>query len=151
MPTPSHRLHRAMEGVTLGVVKSTRAREQRDLEMGLAEIMQQFRVSFSGTVGTAWGFAATVVHFDFPFYYAPGQRDPDFDRPQFWYGAETDLHMAVSVVVRGWELDPENDAVVGAGIAIGVCGAIADVPYTGVAHLTFQGFSALTEDETDIE
>jgi hypothetical protein len=145
-----HALNRAMADITLGVVKSTRARDARDAEMGLTEIMQQFKINFSGVANTGWGFAPLVLGFDYPFYAAPGQRDPQFEEPQFWFGAKVSPVVAVSATVSQYTVDPDNGAIVGANIAIGVCGAILNVPYEGVVDLTFQGFSALSEDEADV-
>lgn len=149
MPTPEGALHRAIAGMTIGVVKSTRARDARDAQMGLSEIMQQFQLEFSGVGGAAWGFATLPVVFDFPFYYAPGQRDPDFDRPHFWFGAEVTPAMGVSATVTGWSKDPDNGAIIAATVALGVSGP--PVAFKGIVHLTFQGFSALAEAETDLE
>lgn len=150
MPPPRGSLHRAIAGVTVGAVQSMRARDQRDRQMGLSELMQQFELVFSGTAGSAWGFAQTTVTFEFPFYYAPGQRDPQFENPHYWFGAETSAPVAVSVTVKQWTLDEDHGSVVGAVLYVGVCG-VGQTPYNGVAHLTFQGFSALAEDEVGIE
>lgn len=150
MPNPMHALNRAMADITLGVVKSTRARDARDAEMGLTEIMQQFKVNFSGVANTGWGFAPVTIGFDFPLYSAPGQRDPQFEEPQFWFGAKVAPVVAVSATVSAYTVDPDNGAIIGAVVAIGVCGAAQQITYKGVVDLTFQGFSALSEDEADI-
>lgn len=155
---PVHALHRAVGDLTLGIAKSMRARDARDAEMGLSEIMQQYQVRFSGVSDSAWGFAPVTLTFDFPFFYAPGQRDSDFDRPHFWYGAETTgadgtgagIAIAFSAVVSAWVEEPKNGAIVGATVQIGVCGTV-QAAYEGIAHLTFQGFSALSEDEPDFD
>jgi hypothetical protein len=149
MPLPEGVLHRAIADMTIGVVKSTRARDARDRDMGLTEIMQQFQLEFSGVGGATWGFVTLPVVFDFPFYYAPGQRDPDFDRPHFWFGAEVSPAVAVSATVSGWSKDPDNGAIVAATVSLGVAGPA--VAFKGVVHLTFQGFSALAEAEADIQ
>lgn len=145
-----HALNRAMADITLGVVKSTRARDARDAEMGLTEIMQQFKINFSGIANTGWGFVSLNVGFDFPFYSAPAQRDPQFDEPQFWFGAKVFPVVAVSASVNSYMIDPDNGAIRGAVVAIGVCGAAQQIAYKGTVDLTWQGFSALAEDEADI-
>jgi hypothetical protein len=153
MPHPLHALDRAMGELTLGVVKSTRKRDQRDWEMGFKELQQQFQIKINGQASEAWGFAQTTIVFDYPFFYAPAQRDSDLDRPQFWFGAELyDFPGAASAVVTAWEIDPTHGAVVGATVSIGVASQPGvDAPYEGVIHLTFQGFAALSEDETAVE
>lgn len=143
------KLERALHELTVGVTHSMRKRDERDREMGLSEIMQQFQVRISGTGGSVFGFATVQIDFDYPFHYAPGQRDPDFARPQFWFGAECTPAMAVSAVVSAWGDDPHNGATISCNVDIGVAGP--EQSFEGVAHLTFQGFSALAEAETDIE
>jgi hypothetical protein len=139
--------NRALLNLTLGVAKGSLERDRRDREMGLSELEQQYQVQISGTAGTRWASSTVEVSFECPFYYAPGQRDSDFDRPQFWFGAETTVAVAITAVVIDWQLDDDNGAVTGATVAIGVLAGGA-VPFTGFAHLTFQGFSALAEDES---
>jgi hypothetical protein len=119
--------------------------------MGLQEAMQQFQLEFSGTAELTWGFASLNLVFDFPFYYAPGQRDPDFDRPHFWFGAVVNTPIAVTAVVTAWSIDEDNGAVIGATVHVGVCAATPGVAFDGVVHLTFQGFSALSEGGQDID
>jgi hypothetical protein len=149
MPTPQGATARTLLNLTIGSQKAMRAREQRDREMGLSEIMQHFQIGISGVAATGWGFAQATIAFEFPFYYAPGQRDPDFPQPQFWFGAEAGAPVAVSAVVGEWIADEDNGATIGAKVWVGVQAAVVGVAYDGVLHLTFQGFSALSEDEVD--
>lgn len=151
-PTPMHALHRAVADMTLGVAQSTRKREARDREMGFREVQQQYQIEIAGEATGVWGFAETSITFDYPFFYAPAQRDSDLDRPHFWFGAELDFLGAVSAVVTAWDTHPRTGAITGATVAVGVVTqAGAEVGYQGVVHLTFQGFAALSEDETDVE
>lgn len=143
---PGGAMQRALTGLTIGVAKQMRAREQRDREMGFAEIEQQFQVKITGTAGGAFGFESATISFDYPFYYAPGQRDSELDRPHMTFGGEASTAVAISAVVTGWDVDAESGAIQGAVVAIGVSGA--EVDYTGVVHLNFQGFAALGEDES---
>lgn len=149
MSVPRGALHRAVSDLTVGVAHAMRARDQRNREMGFAEVQQQFQVRMSGTATATVAYAITVVEFDYPFYYAPSQRDSDFSRPHFWFGAEASTPISVSAVVTAWDIDPDNAAIIGASVAVGVLSQ-TPVAYTGVLHLTFQGFAALGEDETDI-
>jgi hypothetical protein len=151
VPVPHGATTRALMGLTLLDSKAMGQRHERDRQMGLSELMQQFQYEFEGTAGTLWGFANKTIQFEFPFYYAPGQRDPDFAFPQFWFGAEASPPVAVSATVTNWLTDEDNGAVVGATVAVGVCGNAAAAAYSGTVHLTFQGLSALAEDEVDFE
>jgi hypothetical protein len=151
MPVSQGVTTRALMDLTVGLLQTTRARDRRDRQMGLAELVQQFQFEFSGTAGTLWGFASKTLVFEFPFYYAPGQRDPDFEHPHYWFGAEVSPPVAVSGTVTHWVYDDKSGAVIGAAVAVGVCGAAAALAYEGTAHLTFQGMSALAEDEVDFQ
>jgi hypothetical protein len=152
MAKPIHSAQRQVQALTLGVAKSQRKVRERERELGFAETEQQYQFPISGYVGPTAAFITTEILFDFPFYYAPGQRDPDFANPHFWFGAEARPAVAVSVTVTDWLFDDDNGAIIGAHVAIGVCGNVPNAtPYTGTAHLTFQGFSALAEDEADFD
>jgi hypothetical protein len=158
MPRPEGALSRALVEITVGTERRRRARAQRDTEMRLSELEQQFQFEFSGTANTQWAFASADIVFEFPFFYAPAQRDPDFDRPHFWFGgdlapelaASPTAPIAMSAVVTGWLTDEHTGAVIGATVAIGVAAGAA-TPFNGLVHLTFQGYSGLDEDEVDIE
>lgn len=154
MPTPHGSLHRAVAELTVGAVRSMRAHDQRQAQMGLSEIMQQFQIEFSGEANLTWGFTnpPVTIEFDFPFYYAPGQRDPDFEHPHFWFGVEltSEIDVAVTTYIGTWIIDEENGAVEGCTLYIGACTNDNGVPYAGIIHATFQGFSALGEDEADL-
>lgn len=150
MSVPRGALHRAVTDMTVGVARSMRAREQRNREMGFAEIQQQFQFKISGVAGVEWKWANLTVGFDYPFYYAPGQRDAEFSVPHFWYGAEVDTPVAISAAVLGWTRDSDNNAIIGSTVTVGNAGE-PGAPFTGFVHLTFQGFAALGEDESLIE
>lgn len=151
MPEPHGSLHRAIAELTIGTVRSTREREARDREMGYAEIEQQYQFAISGTAvpSLAWTVDPIEIDFDYPFYYAPGQRDSDLDRPQFYSGVEVTPPVAVSIVVSSWTLDPDNGAVIGCTVNVGVVGDVTLPAYAGVVHLTFQGYGGLAEPEAE--
>jgi hypothetical protein len=142
---------RTLLNLTLGVATSMRDREQRDTEMGLSEVVQQYQLEFSGTTTTAPTFAGASVKFDFPFHYAPGQRDTDLDRPQFSFGVEADKDIIVGAVVKSWTSDEDDGSVIAAAVRVGMLGAESGLAYKGVLHLSFQGYAALAEDPDDVD
>lgn len=148
MPKPSGSLPRIMAELSLGSNRRMRQRERRDLDMGFSEVVQQYQINIEGEPGGAFGFASVDVSFAYPFYYAPAQRDSDLDVPHMTFGGEASTDLAMSAVVTSWDRDADNDAINGATVCVGVLGA--SETYTGVVHLSFQGFAALGEDETAI-
>lgn len=142
---PSHIAQRSISDLTLGASKARDRVIRRNKEMGLSEVMLQFQTPVSGTAAGSVGFATTTLTFDYNFYYAPGNRDSDLERPQFWFGVEIDGEVFVSCAVTSWETDVDTGATTGATVRLGVMsgGDIAD--FTGVLHSTFQGFGAIND------
>lgn len=145
-------LSRVMRGLTIGVVRETDARDKRAKALGLNEIEEQFQIPVGGAAGTSVSMEAVELTFDYPFYFAPGMRDSDFDVPQMTYGAQLDGAVIYSVAVLGWDRDVADESVKGATVGISVCapGTTEGVSFGGFVHVTFQGFGALLEDETEM-
>lgn len=144
-----HGGQRAITALTVGVAKSTEKRRARQAELGLGESFQQFQVPISGTAGTLPAFTNVSVDFDYPFHYAPGQRDSDLEVPHAGFGAEADEQIMFGATVIAWVIDDGNGAYTGATVAISAMAADDDTSFTGSVHLTFQGFSA-PDDTTDL-
>lgn len=147
-------LGRVMRSLTIGPVHDTDARERRARDLGLSEIDEQFQLPIAGDAGSVIAWDSVTVSFDHPFHYAPGQRDSDLDVPQFTYGAviESGSPVIVSACVTGWIRDEDDDAVKGAVVQVGahLPGTSEAVHYGGFVHVTFQGYGALQEDETEM-
>lgn len=152
MTVLDHDLQRSLHALTIGVVRSTQRRAARRNAEGLREFEYQVQIPISGQADTEAGWDVHEVAFASPFYYAPGNRASDFDVPQLRSGASLDAEVMVSVHVSDWKRDVERSAVVGALVKIGVAapGTAVAIDYSGVVHLTFQGYGALddAEDET---
>lgn len=142
---PLHEAGRAIADLTLGVVKSTAARAAVDQELALTETDQQYQIPVSGTARTVAGFGVLAITFDYPFYYAPGQRDSDLERPHMVYGAECDAFVVLHAHVQDWDIESATGAIVGATVVV-ACLSAADIDFTGKLHLTFQGFSSPNDD-----
>lgn len=145
---------RAVAALSLGAVRETQRREARRRNMGLEEMDLQFQVAISGDAGTQADWDTFSIDFDFPFYYAPGNRDSDLDRPHFTFGAvvEDGSPVVVSACVTGWQLNEETQGVTGATVAVCAVapGTSQPVSFGGYVHLNFQGYAGVAEDETDI-
>jgi hypothetical protein len=147
-------LPRVMQNLTIGVVRETQERERRALALGLQEIDQQFQIPVSGSAGTTIAWSSAAVGFDYPFAYAPGMRDSDLDVPQMTYGAviESGTPVVLTAVVTDWTREPTDDSITGATLQIGAYspGAAAAIDFGAFLHVTFQGYGALLEDETEM-
>jgi hypothetical protein len=157
MPAPRGSTARALADLTIGVAKSMQARTERVAEVALQETTQQYQLAIEGTATTTIAWSSVDLLLDYECYAAPGQRDSDLERPQFYFGADVapedeDAAAAAPVgvlaVVTRWVTNESNGATVGARVAIGVVSNVS-VPFSGVAHLSFQGFTALNPVEDD--
>jgi hypothetical protein len=149
MAKPIHSAQRQVQALTLGVAKSQRKVRERERELGFAETEQQYQFPISGYVGPTAAFITTEILFDFPFYYAPGQRDSDLEKPQMRQGFESPDNVMITIGVREWNVNEDTGGVIGATLVIGVLAAVA-VTFTATGHAEFQGFSA-PDDHLDDE
>lgn len=147
MPGPMHKLHRAMEDLTLNIQAAIRDRDERNYELGMVEHEEQIQIPIGGPIN-GLGFQTFEVEFDSPFFYAPAQRDSDLERPHFSFGYETETDVVISCRVAAWTDKETNGATIGATVGVAVL-STSDVTFEGVLHLTFKGFAALEETEGD--
>ena len=148
---PIHQAQRAIADLTVKSIKATKRLDDWYEQMGLAEVDQQFQVDISGVAYDTPAFVTTEIAFDFPFHYAPGQRDSDLERPHFTYGTEVDGPAMLTVSVTAWEIDAATGAYIGATVQISALSA-TELGFNGKVHLNFQGVSAADEVETtDLE
>lgn len=145
---------RVMQGLSIGNVQETTKRDKRARELGLRELEQQFQIPVAGSAGTVIDWDTTSCDFDYPFYFAPGARDSDLDAPQMVYGAviESGSPVVIAACVTGWKQDATDDSYIGATVALGAFspGAVEAVAFGGSVHVSFQGYGALLEDETEM-
>lgn len=144
----------AIEAVSLGMVRDIDSRNDRRRELGLRETINLFQCDISGAVASNLTWTEVEIGFDYHFYYSPGTHDTDLDTPNFASGAtELSVPMLVCTYVTRWLRDPDNDAVIGARVAVGAM--IPDVghlvSFKGTMHFQFTGFATLGEDETEIQ
>lgn len=149
MSKSMHQLQRAMSEITLQAVQSTRERDARDYQMGLGEHEEQFQIPLTGTAGRTPGFAEIEIGFDHHFFYAPAQRDSDLDRPHFTFGSECAEPVIIQACVKEWNIRESNGAIRGATLRVSVMAAGTVAFEDAVLNVTFQGFAALDEVETE--
>lgn len=143
--TPEGAVGRLLHDITIGTIQAVRSKDASDAQNEMREIEQQFQVAISGVAGAVPAFEGATLQFDVPFYYAPGQRDSDLEFPHFTYGSHTNPAVGVHATVSEWVHDETNGSVIGAVVQIGAVGLGEE--FTGFAHLTFQGFGALAEED----
>lgn len=147
MPKPTHAGQRAIQALTLGVAKSRQKARAYEAEAGFAETEQQFQFPISGHGGPTAAFATKEITFDYPFYYAPGQRDSDLEKPQMRSGFVSPNDIMVTIGVQSWTVNEDTGGIIGCVLNVGVLAAV-NVTFAGVAHAEFQGFSA-PDDHAD--
>jgi len=149
MPTPAGHLERALRELTIGAVQAGRAHDQLNRTMGATELDLQYQLEISGKADTVIALTTKSIDFEIDFFYAPGNRDSDLERPHMIFGGEADAPVALSATVVAWHEDPDSGAVTGADVAIGAC-APTLTPFTGKVHITFQGWG-LVRDTAETE
>jgi hypothetical protein len=159
------KVHAINRSIRTRTIDTTRALEARRAMLGydaLGEIEQQFQLPMEGTAGDVMGWFEIRLKFDVEFYNAPDSRMSPYTLPHFTYGyvITTPTPVLVAACVREWTLD-DIDTVSGAKVAIGTCNPglsqtpdtapVVAVPFAGYMHLTFQGFGAPAENNSDVD
>lgn len=149
----THRVRRSLQALTLGMASSMGERQRQQDEIASGETEQQYKVAVTGTAGPdAMDWQEGAIQFDDLFYPAQDRRDSSFETPLFTYGVEmqSPTPVILSVVVIGWLTDPDG-TVSGVRLAFGahVVGAVDDVKFDAVAHLSFQGWAAPALNDDD--
>lgn len=146
-------LERALADITIGVAQS---RERRGKKLDYTaghEMEQQIRMPIAGEAGNGWGHTDHGVGFKFPFVWLPAQRGAPFRTPHFSYGIEhqggTVQLVLIHASVLRWNIN-SSSRVLGARIRYAASAPMLEgesaVPFTAIAHLTFQGWAAPSEE-----
>lgn len=149
---PQGQLDRALGSMTIDLLQNRDFRKRTLYDTRTGEYEQQVHVPFSGAAGSLWGFADQAVNWEMPFVYAPAQRRVPFETPHFTYGIEL-LNPGSSLVHFGAHVVAWNitDAGWYIGATVRLCvvspDATVQVPYSAIAHLSFQGYAAYAEGD----
>lgn len=152
MTRPVGQLERSLAALTIGMAQGQAARAKGLADTGTGEYLQQVHVPVSGVAGADALFADTNVQWELPFLYAPDQRRVPFLTPHFTYGIEITAGQAALVVVDahvvGWAITEQN-WYVGATVRLSASspGAVEPVPYSAIAHLSFEGYATPAEGD----
>lgn len=148
-------LDRALGAMTVGFER-TRSRvsaEQAPLEPGDMQHLAQIPVKGSAG-GTVTAFDTTVTWPDAPFLSRLQVNEDDVEPadPQFAFGYElqSDANVIMGGCIKEW-IEDERGLIVSARVRIFAFspGATDPLEFNGVAHLTFTGFAAPTDDDDD--
>lgn len=164
MTEPNDSLGRGLSDLTIQLSRAYSRRARQYDEMGLQEITQQYQLDVTGTE-TGWGYIDLA--FDSPFSYAPTRRNNDLVYPHSSFGVfcpieDPDTGLALEPIdfrptkvyacVTHYERDPDSDQFTGARVFVEVSGLSSDPDNLVAAslHATFQGYAAMTQDESDL-
>lgn len=138
-----------MQGLTIGVAKSTADYiKQKDLE-ALQEVDEQFQIEIEGRAEEFPIWDQVKLKFNTRFIDATGQRPSPFDKPHFTYGAEVNTdttHKPVGVMacVTEWNVNDRGETV-GCTVSVGAVATDLSTKFKGWVHCTFQGWGAAPE------
>lgn len=144
---PHGAVQRVLSRITIGTHQAIRARDDNRARNKPREMEQQFQYAISGLAAPAPTFAELTIEFENAFHFAPAQRESNLEYPHFTYGSQTSPAVGVHATVTEWIRDETNGSIIGAKVAVGAVGA--SVAFTGVVHLTFQGFGTLNEEDAE--
>lgn len=144
MPTPSGHLARALRGLTVDAVRAQRARTSLDRTMGANELDLQYQVDVSGQADSYVALTVVEIDFEVDFYYAPGNRDSDLQRPHMTCGGEADSQVILGATVVAWHDNALTGAIQGADVAVSVH-APSLTDFKGKVHLNFQGWGMVRD------
>lgn len=149
-------LQRSLAAMTIGTIRRYRERAAAVAHVRLREREQQFQLPIAGTAFQGIVWTKRRVTFDTVFFGATGERDSEFEKPQVNYGFVIDpgddkdpvLPIIPTLAVE-WLTD-DQEATYGCVLHIGVHSPTVDpVDFSGYLHVTFQGWGAPREDESE--
>lgn len=151
MPRATGQVERVLDGLTVGLLTDKAARDRQLEHSAGREIEQQVRCLIQGELGNAWSHVDREVFWPYPFIWAPAQRGVPYKTPHFSYGIEMRTGTQALVVVHAhilkWVVN-DSSLVEGATIRFAASAPTSTSAhaFSAVAHLTFQGYAAETEE-----
>lgn len=150
----NQRLHSGLAALTADAIEAQAARAHEEYILEGGEMIQRIQAPIAGRVGAQAVWTEIDVHWPYPFLNRTMQSQIESAQanPHFNYGVEMQsaAHVAIDVQVREWYAD-DSDFVLGAKVRVAAWapGAAKMVRYQAVAHLTFMGYAAASEDDDD--
>lgn len=151
MPRGVGQVERVLDGMTVGLLSDKEARHRALAQAAGEEVEQQVRVMVQGSLGNGWSSVDRDVYWTLPFIWLPAQREVPFRTPHFSYGIEmrSGTHELVVVQAHVIKWITNNSSLVeGATIRFAASAPNTNkaFKFSAVAHLTFQGYAAETEE-----
>lgn len=129
--------------LTIGTVKAIDESKRQRLFEGLAEREEQFKIEVTGRGEEFPSWSSVTLEFETVFVDATGQRDSEFDRPHFYYGAYVPVGGPVGLIacVTAWTTNDRNETT-GCRLSIGAQATDVARTFSGELHAVFQGYGA---------
>lgn len=137
------RLQKGMQRLTIGTVQAMdKYFSEKEIE-ALKEMDEQFKIEVNGRAEEFPVWDQVDIKFGTTFVDATGQRDSPFDRPHFTYGAEitSDSPVGILACVMNWKVNDKGETTA-ARVAIGAVATDLSTMFSGLVHMTFQGYGA---------
>lgn len=147
-------LARGLDAMTSGLVEGTERVAAEEYPLASGEMLQRMHVPVAGVATRAMVYDEIEVKWTYPIInqLASGQHESGQDTPHFASGIEllTDDPVILDAQARAWVRD-DRDFYTGATVRISAWApeAIRTVRFTAVLHLTFMGYAAAAEDDTE--
>jgi hypothetical protein len=147
---PQGALERSIADMLIGTQRALRKRERALESISGGEFDQQVQLPVSGVAATTWGHADSPVSWEHPFIFSPLQRNPQFPTPQVTHHFEftrtpSDLVLVTANII-GWN-ENQSGWLIGAKVRVASCApnSTGNIPFTGILHLTFEGYAFPTD------
>jgi hypothetical protein len=150
----AQRLMRSLARVTFEMAADRQRHEDAVALVAGGDMAQYVHVNVDGKVGREAVYLQQEIEFPYPFLMrvARTQTEGPQDSPHFSTGVEvkTDGHVMLDAQIRRW-IEDDSQFITGAVVRIAVWSPDAPklTTYSAIVHLTFFGFAAPVEDDTE--
>lgn len=147
-------LGRSLAALTLGAAQAQAERETALATLDASDMSQVVQLQANGKAGVTPIWIERQVALPYPFVHQidPTRADSGLSTPHFATGIEllTDGHVLIDAQVRAWIHD-ERDWITAAKVRVSAWApqAAKPVTFSAVVHLTFSGYAAPSEDESE--
>lgn len=151
-----HALERSLAALTVGVAEGQARIERESAPMRGGNMQQAVQIPVKGRAWRTPIWTDKDVYFPYPFFQNvdPSVNDGSLVNPHYGgVGVElsSDVHIMIDAQVRGWIEDDDTGAIIGAHMRLNAWAPTATKkhPYNATLHLTFTGWAAPDDDESE--
>lgn len=143
-----------LDALTTGIIEGKESVEVEQFPLASTEMIQRIHVPVTGVAGRATVYSEIDVEWPYPIInlMAAGEHESDQQTPHFATGVElqTDEHVFLDAHIRAWAQD-DRDFYIGATVRLIAWApeALKAVRFSAVLHLSFMGYAAASEDDTE--